>query len=223
MMNHHILLILIFGLFLVACNDKTATDQDTLDAAATTNDDVSGTYTIDPSSSQVKWKGFKPTGVHNGTVPVSSGTITVENGLVTAGTIELDMTGITVLDLQGENKDRLESHLRGTNPGKEEDFFNVGKYPKATYEINSSTLLSNDPDANQMISGTLTIKDISKPVNIRARVNVNEDELTATTPEFEIDRTQFDIKFKSRKFFNDLQDDFINDEFALQIELKANR
>lgn len=223
MMKHLFLLIIICGSIFIACNDKTSTDQGDVEAPDSADINASGTYTIDPSSSEIKWKGFKPTGVHNGTVPVSSGTITVEDGLVTDGTIEIDMTGITVLDLQGENKDRLESHLRGTNPGKEEDFFNVGKYPKATYEINSATFLSNDPDANQMISGTLTIKDISKPVNFRAKVNVDEDQLTATTPEFEIDRTQFDIKFKSRKFFNDLQDDFINDEFALQIGIKAKK
>ena len=89
--------------------------------------------------------------------------------------------------------------------------------------INSASILDNDPDGTHMLNGTLTIKDISKPISFKAKVNLDGNKLTATTPEFPVDRTAYDIRFKSRKFFNNLQDDFVNDEFLLQIEVSATK
>src|SRR5687768_16967613 len=143
-------LFILFSSFLlvVACKEPVKTDEKSNEVPETnaTNTGISGTYSIDPQSSTVKWKGIKPTGVHNGTVPVSGGSINVSGGMITGGTVEIDMTGITVLDLQGENKQKLEAHLKGRDPGKEEDFFNVDKYPKSTFVINSVSALNNDPD-----------------------------------------------------------------------------
>jgi len=216
---------LFIGLMGTACKEKAAsTDKATEgtenETQANAND---GTYNIDTQTSQIKWQGAKPTGVHNGTVPISSGNIIVNNGLITGGTIEIDMTGIVVTDLEGDSKKNLEAHLKGTEPGKELDFFNVDKFPKATYAIASSTALQGDPDGTHMINGTLTIKDISKPVNFKAKVDMAGNALAATTPQFSIDRTEFDIKFKSAKFFNNLRDDFVNDEFKLQINVDARK
>src|SRR5688572_8486562 len=116
-------LLLSLPLLLPSCKEK-ANNNDADGMATDTVDnnmagDVNGTYVIDPASSQVKWKGYKPTGEHNGIVPISAGTVTVADGNVTSGNIEMDMNGITVLDLEGENKMKLESHLKGKDPGKE--------------------------------------------------------------------------------------------------------
>lgn len=206
------------GLINTACKEKAAQEETTQ-----TSSGINGTFVIDKQASEIKWRGFKPTGIHNGIVPVGSGTVTVSNGNVTGGTVEIDMTGITVLDQEGENKAKLEGHLKGTDPGKEEDFFNVDKYPTSTYVINSVTPLENDPDGTHMVNGTLTIKNISKPVNFKAKIAIDANKLTVVTPEFDVDRTEYDIRFKSRKFFNDLADDFVNDEFKLQLSVVANK
>lgn len=89
--------------------------------------------------------------------------------------------------------------------------------------INSSAVLANDPEATHLVNGTLTIKDISKPVNFKVKVSGDGNMLTATTPQFSVDRTDYDIKFKSAKFFNNLQDDFVNDEFKLEINVTAKK
>lgn len=222
-MKHLFLLCILFlGLMSTACKEKTSVDVK-VDEKPVVDNSGNGTYVIDPQSSDVKWKGSKPTGVHNGVVPISGGTVTIQDGNITGGTVEINMNGITVLDQQGDSKMKLESHLKGKDPGKEDDFFNVDKYPKATYVINSATKLDNDPDGTHMVNGNLTIKDITKPVSFKARINMGDGKLTATTPEFPVDRTEFDIKFKSQKFFNNLRDDFINDEFRLQINVTANK
>ncbi|MDQ3015955.1 MAG: YceI family protein [Bacteroidota bacterium] len=216
--------ILLTGLTMTACKEKTNTDA-TADTTenTTTASSLDGTYTIDAANSQVKWQGAKPTGVHNGVVPISSGNIVLKDGIITSGQIDIDMTGIAVTDLDGDMKNNLEGHLKGIVPGKEQDFFNVNKFPKATYTIKSSAKLDNDPEGTHMINGTLTVKDISKPVNFKAKVQGDGNMLTASTPQFGVDRTEFDIKFKSAKFFNNLQDDFVNDDFKLQINISAKK
>ncbi|MEO5907267.1 MAG: YceI family protein [Saprospiraceae bacterium] len=206
-----------------ACKEKATSADTPTDGTVTQANSTDGTYTIDAQTSQIKWQGAKPTGVHNGTVPISTGTVVVNNGLITGGTIEIDMAGIVVTDLEGDAKKNLESHLKGSAPGKELDFFNVDKFPKASYAIASSSKLEGDPDGTHMINGTLTIKDISKPVNFKAKVDMTSNALSATTPQFAVDRTEFDIKFKSVKFFNNLRDDFVNDEFKLQINVDARK
>ena len=217
------LCVLITGMTITSCKEKTTTEVkvDATDNSAKSSMD--GTYTIDATNSQIKWQGAKPTGVHNGTVPISSGSIMVRDGNISGGQIDIDMAGIVVTDLEGDMKNNLEAHLKGTAAGKEQDFFNVNKFPKATYVINSSAKIENDPDGTHMIHGTLTIKDISKPVNFKAKVSGDGNSLTATTPQFSVDRTEFDIKFKSAKFFNNLQDDFVNDEFKLEINVNAKK
>ena len=217
------LCILFLGLMSTACKEKTRVDVKVDETPVDSTGDMSGTYVIDPQSSDVKWKGSKPTGVHNGVVPISGGTVTVQDGNVTGGTVEINMQGLTVLDLEGDSKMKLEAHLKGSDPTKEQDFFNVDKYPKATYAITSVSPLSNDADGTHMVNGNLTIKDITKPVSFKARISMGDGKLTATTPEFGVDRTEYDIKFKSQKFFNNLRDDFINDEFKLQINVTANK
>jgi polyisoprenoid-binding protein YceI len=216
--------IFILSLFATACKEKATNNTET-EVTETTGEasSMDGTYTIDPTSSEIKWQGSKPTGVHNGTVPVSAGTFTVQDGIITSGTIDIDMSGITVLDLEGESKGNLEAHLKGTVEGKEQDFFNTAKFPKATYTVTSSSKLDNDPDGTHMINGNLTIKDITKPVSFKARVNADGNTFSATTPQFAVDRTEYDIQFKSKKFFDNLRDDFIDDEFKLQITVNARK
>jgi polyisoprenoid-binding protein YceI len=212
-----------FLLLHTACKPRvegeTVTDENAMQESKT-----EVRYEIDATRSEVKWKGFKPVGAHEGIVPVSGGHFTVDNGVITGGEVTIDMANLRVTDLQGEQKDNLEGHLKGTVAGKENDFFNVQQYPTAKFVITDATPLSNDPDGTHQINGNLTIKDITKPVSFKANVDLGAvDAIKVTTPTFDIDRTEWDIQFKSKKFFDDLRDDFINDNIQLQITAGAIR
>ena len=222
-MKHLIIMsLVIIGSMFTSCKEKAQPDTST-----TTEDQKNGagqmTFQIDPQQSTVKWIGAKPAGTHNGTVPILNGSFTVDGGNVTNGTIVIDMKNLKVLDPTGEHGANLEAHLRGTAPGKEEDFFNVDKFPTGTYNINSTTKLENDPEATHLVNGTLTIKDVTKPVNFKAKLDIREDGVTVSAAPFNIDRTDFDIKFMSLKFFDNLKDDFVNDEFQIGFNVVANK
>ena len=221
-MKHLFLLsLLLVGLTIVSCKSKS-TEEPVSTPVPLGTMQTGDAYKIDTPRTEIKWMAFKPTGNHYGTVPVNGGTIFVKEGNITGGIIDINMAGLEVQGMEGEMKESLQSHLRGTAPGKEEDFFNVVKYPSAMFTITSANKLEGDPVGTHMITGNLTIKDITKPVSFKATIDMAiGTAMKVTTEPFVIDRTLWDIKYKSKKFFTDLKDDFINDEIKIEITLGA--
>lgn len=215
------------ALAFIACKSESSSETTAETAPVETVATTTGAdqvFHVDPAASVIHWEGYKPAmGVtHTGTVKVSDGQLTVEDGEVSGGSFTIDFTTITNTDQQGDSKAKLEAHLKGTAEGKEDDFFNIQKYPTGKFEITKVTALEGDADANTMIYGNLTIKDVTKNIGFKADVNMMNGTVKATTPMFKIDRTEWGIKVLSKKFFENLQDNFVSDEFGVKIELKAS-
>jgi polyisoprenoid-binding protein YceI len=164
-------------------------------------------YKVDPAQSKVEWTATKLTGKHNGTVGIKSGSLEFSGDKLTAGKFELDMTTITVSDLQGEWGQKLTGHL------KNDDFFSVEKYNTSTLVIKKADLKSSNL---YKITADLTIKGITKEIQFDA--NVQPAAGTATA-EIKVDRVNYDIKYRSGKFFPEIGDKLIHDEFTLQVAL----
>lgn len=204
---------------IMSCNNS---DKKTETSEAGEVAEITGTtYTVQPEDSKIMWNAAKVTGKHNGTVDVQGGTIAFEDDVLKSGNFTIDMMSINVMDLEGDYKKNLEAHLKGTNEEKQTDFFNAVDYPTAKFEITKATILKNNPEGNYIINGNLTIKDITKQISFKAQVDQNNGMVKVTTPEFSLDRTEWDIRFRSTKFFDDLKDKEIYDEFNIQISLVA--
>lgn len=178
-------------------------------------------YQVNPATTMVMWEGAKPTGKHNGTIQVSSGKIAVKDGIISGGSFSMDMNSIANLDLEGDYKKSLEDHLKGTASGKEDDFFNVVKYPSANFEITKVTPLVNDTEGTHLIYGNLTLKDVTKEVGFKASVSNIDGKIVVVTPQFTINRTDWGIKYGSASFFDNLADKAIDDKIGLKISLNA--
>ena len=202
----------------VSCKDKAAPASDATEAAA---ESTGKEYTVSTDAASISWVGSKPGGEHNGTVKVSNGTLSVENGQVTAGSFVIDMTSIEVLDLAGDEKGYLETHLKGLGKPEEADhFFNTAVHPQATFDI-VSVMTATDTTYNTEVKGNLTIKGITKEVTIPANITVNDSIVVVTTEQFMINRTDYGVNFNSKSIFDNLGDKFINDEIKLQIMVEA--
>lgn len=165
--------------------------------------------------SKLEWTGKKVTGQHNGTVDISNGTVYIDNGKLSGGNFDINFATITVLDLSdAELNAKLTNHL------KSDDFFSAEKFPAGKFEITTVTPLSNGSANNYTIGGNLTIKGITKPVEFPASIRINGDNLTASA-DIKIDRTLWDIKFRSGKFYENLGDKLINDEIELKLKISA--
>ncbi len=165
--------------------------------------------TVNVENSNLNWKGYKPTGTHNGTIKLLSGNVTMENNKIIGGNFVADMSTIT--DADGSAK--LEGHL------KSEDFFEIAVYPTSKFEI---TEIVNKGEKIQ-VTGNMTIKGITKQITFPATLKVSKDDMTLTSDTFQINRADFNVKFKSKTFFNDLKDKFVNDEFDFQVTIIANK
>lgn len=173
-------------------------------------------YAVSVEKSTCNWNAKKVTGEHSGVAKISSGTVYVKDGSLSGGTFDMDMTSIDATDLSGEWHDKLVGHL------KSEDFFNVAKFPKANLVITHIGMYktSKADENNYLVKGNLTIKGISKEVSFPAKVTVTPNGLSATAT-IEIDRTAYDIRYGSKKFFESIGDKAINDVFTVKVNIVA--
>lgn len=215
--------LLVFAVFVSACGGSGSEVAQTESAQPTSTDKATGVqYVVTPGTSVVMWEGYKPGRTHTGTVDIGSGELYVDNGQITGGLFSIDLTTITVTDLEaGKGKERLEAHLKGTTPGKENDFFNVNAFPAGSFEITRVTRLEGDEEANHMVYGNLKLKGISKNIGFRAQIDTQGNLVIVTTPMFSIDRTEWELNFRSGKFFDNLGDNLIRDDIGLIINLVA--
>jgi polyisoprenoid-binding protein YceI len=172
----------------------------------------SGSYSIDAATSSVRWNGEKITGKkHTGSIAVKKGVLHMSEGQLTGGEIILDMNTLTNIDLTGESKTKLETHL------KSDDFFAIAKYPEASYLITSATAKSA---IEFEINGKLTIKGITKEVKSNVVIAPNGDNINVGGG-FAFDRSQFDVRYCSDKFFDNLGNDLIKNDVLLTLDLKG--
>ena len=213
------LLALVMTVSVISCKKDKGEKATTTDAGTAKKVEAAASFKVNPAASNVMWEGYKPTGTHNGTVKVSEGSIQLKGDKIVAGKFVLDMNSINVLDLSGDDKAYLESHLKGLEDKKADDFFNVNKYPTGSFEITKVADLPNDADGHQMVYGNLTLKDQTHQVGFKAKASVAGKAVTITAPKFNIDRTKWNIKYGSKSIFDNLGDKFINDEMGLSISL----
>ena len=166
-------------------------------------------FLVNTNNSSVAWKGYKPAGSHNGSIQLQSGQIHTEGENITGGFFTATMS--TIEDADGSKK--LTKHL------KSKDFFEIDVFPTATFEISKIT-----PKENKiLLTGDITIKGVTKQISFLANLSHAENTLTLTSDTFQLNRVDFNVKYKSKSFFNNLKDKFINDEFDLQVTIVAQK
>lgn len=167
---------------------------------------------VDVAASVLNWKGSKPTGTHNGTVALKSGSLEMKNGKLTGGVFVVDLSSIKCLDLAGtDGAGKLEGHLKG------EDFFDVAKYPTSTFTI---TKVKNN-GGKLAVTGNLQIKDVTKSITIPAMISTENGVTTFKSEVFNINRADFNVKYGSKSFFDNLKDKFIDDMMEMSFVVKT--
>ncbi len=217
----HITLSLVFLLSIAGCKDK-AEEANTSEAeAAAISESSSEKFTVNVSESAIEWKGFKPTGSHNGIISLDNGVFETNDGTLQSGTFLINMNTITVTDIEaGDGKEDFEAHLKGTIEGKENHFFDVSKFPTAAFEITSTEALDT---GKTKLSGNLAIKDQKHNISFPVNITHDGDQMTIESESFIIDRTKWNVNYGSKSIFEDLGDKFINDDIELKISIKAKK
>ena len=171
-------------------------------------------YTADVEKSVLTWSAYKVTGSHTGTINLKSGSLDYTDGQLSGGSFVIDMTTIKVTDLEGEWAGKLQGHLSS------DDFFGVEKFPEATFEV--TRVVSRGTPGDYKVIGNLTIKETTKEVKFLTSIDEKAAQPVATA-KITIDRSDFDIRYGSGSFFDNLGDKTIYDEFDLELSLVVNK
>ena len=172
----------------------------------------SKTFKILAAQSSIDWEGRKITGAHNGTIDFKAGTLIFNGGELTGGNFVADTTSIKVLDIADAALNaQMAGHLASA------DFFSSEHYPEAQFIITSVTPESGN---SYNINGELTIKGITHPNVFKATLTRVNETLTASG-KLSVDRTLYDMKFRSGNFFQNLGDTLIYNDFDLKVLITA--
>lgn len=184
--------------------------------------ELANTVTPNLALSKVEWLGTKPTGTHYGTLSIKEGSLFVKDGELTGGVFVLDMNSIVVLDIDDPKmNENLVGHLKSA------DFFLVDSFPTATFKFSTvtplelSTEVEGKVNPTHRIEGNLTMRGITRRVNFPAKIKIDEQGISAKTPQFVINRTEWNVNYGSKSVFANLKDNFIHDEMGITITIRT--
>lgn len=201
-----IILLSLFLIWLSSCMPETQPESTAEEVASDTGGNGDA-YTIMPDKSGIEWTGSKLTTKHKGTLDISEGKVWVKDGALTGGRFILDMNSIAVLDLNGKDREDLETHLKDT------DFFETDKHPTGKFVIISVKDFEDEVFTHE-ISGNLTLKGITHRVQMPAVIRIDQEGLVANAS-LSIDRSRWGIVYKGRL------DNAIRDEVYISLMVQG--
>lgn len=201
-MKKIVLSLVMVATVLASCKEQKQEAVETKVAEKVTNT-ATDLNNVNIEESVLTWKGTKPTGSHDGSVSLKSGGFKLEEGKLTQGEFVVDMNSIKVLDIPADNEGngKLVGHLISA------DFFDVEKYPTSKFVITSV----EDKGEKIHVTGNLTIKDVTKSITIPATLTTENGISTFKSDVFNVNRADFNVKYGSKSFFDNLKDRFIDD------------
>jgi polyisoprenoid-binding protein YceI len=171
-------------------------------------------YVIYIKESVVTWKcvmALTNKGGHSGYISVKKGELMIEKGQLVGGVVEVDMN--TIADEHNDRDNDLVRHL------KDPDFFDVKKFPVTTFAI-TKVAPAEGGDIN--VTGKLTIKGIIQDVTFPAKLE-EVNGIIHANGKVTIDRTKWDVRYGSGKFFDNLADDTISDNIEFEMKIVAKK
>ena len=157
-------------------------------------------FAVDAKQSRIAAVGAKVSAKHDIAFDKWTGTLTVADGQLSGVDIEIQMTSLRA------DEEKLTHHL------KSPDFFEVDKFPTATFAATTIVAQPGADGATHVVSGNLAMHGVSKQISFPATINVSGDAASAKA-DFVINRKDFGIEYPG------MPDDLIKDEVALSIKL----
>jgi len=197
-------------LFVQSCADPAANKPQATVAEAspeTTSTKPAGaeTLAITPENSKVEFVGAKVTKSHNGSFKQFSGAIDLVNSAAEQSRVTIDIDTASIV----ADDEKLTAHL------KTPDFFDVAKYPKATFT--STKIEANaSAGATHTVTGNFDLHGVKKAITFPASINATPEKVTVSA-EFAINRKDFGIVYAGKA------DDLIRDGVVIKLTLNVPR
>lgn len=159
------------------------------------------TYAFDEAGSKVEWTGSKVTAKHDGGFKKFHGTIALVDGAPEKSSVNVDIETASMFT----TPENLLTHL------KSPDFFDVAKYPKATF---TSTSIQKGGEKGYTVVGNLAFHGVTKSITFPAAIKTSPGSVDVDA-EFAINRKDFGLLYAGKA------DDLIRDEVVIKLTLRA--
>ncbi|MFT4644520.1 MAG: polyisoprenoid-binding protein YceI [Planctomycetota bacterium] len=186
-----ILGVLVFGALLSSCssNGKKAETKEAVAVEEASSAAI--TFSTIKEGSHLEWRSSHLAGAQPrfGKVSYKSAEVSVEAGKLTNAKVVIDLNTLTVENFPegSEQTGKLTGHL------KNEDFFNIAKFPTATFEL--TDVVNTTGDFNSKVQGNLTILDQTKSIIFSANVGVADAGISIESEDFAIDRRDWGLSY----------------------------
>ena len=201
-----IAMLVLVGLITESCADPAANKPkaDVAPAVPESQAKAAGTESlvISPDNSKVDFVGSKVTRSHNGSFKSFTGTIDLVNNSIEQSRVTIDIDTASIVADEAD----LTKHL------KTPDFFDVAKYPKASF---TSTKIE-PAGATHKVTGNLDLHGVKKSITFPATIQLAADTVSVNA-EFSINRKDFGIVYAGKA------DDLIRDGVVIKLMLKVPR
>jgi len=168
--------------------------------------------------SELKWRAthLGGTGARFGRTSLKNASVLVNDKKVTNGTFVMDITALTVDNFDdAKQKEQLEGHLKSA------DFFNVEKYPSATFEL---TNVENTVEKyNSRITGNLTILAVTKSVTFNANIVIKDDSVAINSEDFSVNRQDWGLSYHTEGDAGVPKDYLITDAVGFTISVTVTK
>jgi polyisoprenoid-binding protein YceI len=162
-------------------------------------------YAFSQAGSKVQFVGAKVTKKHEGTIDAFSGVIQLVDNDPTKGSVQAELN----LDSLTTDDAKLTKHLKSS------DFFDIAKFPKATFK-STEIKAGGENGATHTVIGNLELRGVVKQISFPARIK-HSAEAVQVEAEFAINRKDFGIVYPG------MANDLIKDEVLILLKLDAKK
>src|SRR5712671_746056 len=160
---------------------------------------------ISPDNSKVEFVAAKVTRSHDGSFKQFSGAIDLLNSDPVQSVVSISIDAASVVT----DEDQLTGHL------KTPDFFDVAKYPKATF-VSTKIEPSTANGATHSVTGNFDLHGIKKSISFPATIQITPTNVSVKA-DFAINRKDFNLNYPGKA------DDLIRDGVVIKLTLNVPR
>ena len=197
--------LLTYGCVNPAANKPKATVANAAPESSSANPANAEKLVISPENSKVEFVAAKVTRNHNGSFKQFTGAIDLVKSSVEGSQVTIDIETASVVT----DEDELTKHLQTP------DFFDVAKYPKATF-TSTKIETASAGGATHNVTGNFELHGVRKSIAFPATIQVAPDSVSVNA-EFAINRKDFGIIYAGKA------DDLIRDGVVIKLTLKVPR
>jgi len=205
------LVLLLIAAFTYSCADPAAdkpkaTTGSAAPVSASPKPAGTESLNITPENSKVDFVASKVTRSHNGSFKKFAGKIELVPNSIPDSRVSIDIDTASV----EADDPQLTGHL------KTPDFFDVAKFPKATFVSTKIEPINSGDGKTFNVTGNLELHGVTKSITFPANIQETADSVSVDA-DFAINRKDFGIVYAGKA------DDLIRDNVVLKLALKVPR